>query len=118
MLFCKSRGKIQTRVQQAAFEGSFQRREELLALVGPLQTELQILDGSFGFWKIWNHKQSWLRSFIPDCKSNRSSRGAAVWHLKRNYKMFDKNWTGSEEVLVPEVSPLMMLKSSSILMLT
>lgn len=40
-------------MQQAAFKGRFEGGEELLPLIGPLQAELQIFNGRFGFWEIW-----------------------------------------------------------------
>lgn len=41
-----------TWVQQTALESRFERREELLSLVGSFQTKLQIFDGSFRFWEV------------------------------------------------------------------
>lgn len=41
-----------TWVQQTALKGRLERCEQLLPLIGSFQTELQVFDGSFGFWEI------------------------------------------------------------------
>lgn len=39
-------------MQQTALKGGFEGREELLSLVGSLQTKLEIFNSSYRFWKI------------------------------------------------------------------
>lgn len=46
-----------TWVQQTSLKSGFKRVKELLSLIGPLQTELQVFNSRGGFWEIYTGKK-------------------------------------------------------------
>lgn len=75
-----------TWVQQTALKCRFERREQLLPLVGSFQAKLQVFNGSFGFWEIWV-------TISP-------RQVLKLWVLKRlDYIKYDKDWKFVEIIL-------------------